>query len=152
MKSPKSRCRLHDPPRNGAISSIEVSLVRRNEYPCRPLVSARAFITQNKVTEQRYESYRHVITKSRAPEPLSGPFGGILADEMGLGKTLTTLATVLSTLERASTWIFSKPPGPSMLQRSKATVIVVPSEGKPNLKPELSAASTDCSSSHESMV
>ncbi|CAI7613105.1 unnamed protein product [Penicillium pancosmium] len=107
MKASKSRRRFHDVPRNGAVPTLKVPLVRRNGYPCRTL----------------------------SPEPLAGPFGGILADEMGLGKTLTTLATILSTLDNATTWLLSKPSGSLMCQRSKATVIVVPSEGDSNPTP-----------------
>jgi SNF2 family DNA or RNA helicase len=71
-----------------------------------------------------------MITGSKAPEPLAGPFGGILADEMGLGKTLTTLATITSTLDNAKSWLLSKPSENWTRQRSKATVIVVPSESE----------------------
>lgn len=71
---------------------------------------------------------------------------------MGLGKTLTTLATILSTLNEAKSWLLSKPPGTLMRQRSKATVIVVPSEGNPEPNRNIGIIMTDFSSSYESMA
>ncbi|KAJ6007434.1 helicase [Penicillium herquei] len=76
-------------------------------------------------------SYSHSITGLTTKDPPPGPFGGILADEMGLGKTLTTLATIISTLKYAETTMNTGPPdlcGISSRHRSKATLIIVPSE------------------------
>ncbi|KAJ6002783.1 Helicase C-terminal [Penicillium sp. IBT 35674x] len=75
--------------------------------------------------------YRHAITGLKTRDPLPGPFGGILADEMGLGKTLTTLATIISTLEHAEATLTTSSSNACSVapkQRSKATLIVIPSE------------------------
>jgi SNF2 family DNA or RNA helicase len=45
--------------------------------------------------------YRHKITGSRSQAP-DDMLGGILADDMGLGKTLTMIATIVTTLSRAT--------------------------------------------------
>lgn len=51
---------------------------------------------------------------------------------MGLGKTLQTLATILSTLDYAEHWLRSHVSLPRGLQRrTKATLVIVPSEGTP---------------------
>ncbi|KAH9427149.1 hypothetical protein MCOR02_012442 [Pyricularia oryzae] len=68
--------------------------------------------------------YQHAITgaKSRNAKDFKG---GILADDMGLGKTFTTLAAIVSTLDRASEFaVRSK----TSAIASRATLVVVPSE------------------------
>jgi SNF2 family DNA or RNA helicase len=72
-------------------------------------------------------SYRHTITADERHEPQQEPYGGILADDMGLGKTLTTIALIVSSLERARYFsaIEAQP-----LPRSRATLVVVPSTRK----------------------
>ncbi|KAJ5626591.1 hypothetical protein N7528_004018 [Penicillium herquei] len=75
--------------------------------------------------------YNHSITGLKTTDPPPGPFGGILADEMGLGKTLTTLATIISTRGYAETTMNTSLldlGGSSSQHRSKATLIIVPSE------------------------
>jgi SNF2 family DNA or RNA helicase len=59
--------------------------------------------------------------------------GGILADVMGLGKTLTTLALIISTLERARDFVSmvsQMRPNQGTPTSSKATMVIVPSERK----------------------
>lgn len=91
-------------------------------------------------------SYRHAITGVKSRDPVPGPFGGILADEMGLGKTLTTLATIISTLEHAeatlTTSSSSNACSLTSKQPSKATLIIVPSEGTLELYHRLIAISS----------
>ncbi|KAJ6150203.1 helicase [Penicillium samsonianum] len=66
------------------------------------------------------------------PQPSAGPFGGIIADEMGLGKTLTTLATIITTLNHAEATVVSNKEFPELppKQKTMATLIIVPSEGE----------------------
>lgn len=75
-------------------------------------------------------SYRHAITGDSVLEPPVGPFGGILADTMGLGKTVTTLSTIVSTLNHAKEWTEKQTNDGSEKRRAKATLIVLPNEGK----------------------
>jgi len=61
--------------------------------------------------------------------------GGILADVMGLGKTLTTLALIVSSLERARDFVslssqMRTAKHGTLPTTCKATVVVVPSERK----------------------
>jgi SWI/SNF-related matrix-associated actin-dependent regulator of chromatin subfamily A3 len=72
-------------------------------------------------------SYRHTITAEERHEPQQEPYGGILADDMGLGKTLTTIALIVSSLDRARHF-FEGEARP--LPRSRATLVVVPSTRK----------------------
>lgn len=68
--------------------------------------------------------YQHAITGAKSKNAKDFK-GGILADDMGLGKTFTTLAAIVSTLDRASEFAArSKTPAIA----SRATLVVVPSE------------------------
>lgn len=94
--------------------------------------------SNNKVLNKFPPSYRHAILGLKTSDPLPGPFGGILADEMGLGKTLTTLATIVSTLKHAEATVLTESSyacGISQKNVSKATLIIVPSEGRPCFTP-----------------
>ncbi|KAF5004028.1 hypothetical protein FDECE_9441 [Fusarium decemcellulare] len=73
--------------------------------------------------------YQHSITGARrkSAEEFSG---GILADDMGLGKTLSTLAAIVTSMDRA--WAFGacahRSDQDKSTTRSKATIVIVPSE------------------------
>jgi len=75
-------------------------------------------------------SYQHTITGSRTKTLPDVTRGGILADTMGLGKSLTTLATILRSLDYARAWV--KPQisadvdGLGQRYPTKTTLIVVP--------------------------
>ncbi|KAJ5797976.1 helicase [Penicillium pulvis] len=73
--------------------------------------------------------YSHVITGQPILQPLTGPFGGILADTMGLGKTISTLSTVVSTLDHAKEWAKKIVDNErSQRRRTKATLVILPNE------------------------
>ncbi|KGO58230.1 Helicase, C-terminal [Penicillium expansum] len=82
--------------------------------------------TQTDNNGEKY--YRHAITGDSVLEPPVGPFGGILADTMGLGKTVTTLSTIVSTLNHAKEWTEKQTNDGSEKRRAKATLIVLPNE------------------------
>lgn len=72
--------------------------------------------------------YQHLISGTRREQPQEVK-GGIIADEMGLGKTLVTVASIVGSLDRAAAFaslnIASEEN--SFRQRSKATLVIVPS-------------------------
>ncbi|BCS05336.1 DEAD/DEAH box helicase [Aspergillus luchuensis] len=71
----------------------------------------------------------HAITGDSTTELSVGPLGGILADTMGLGKTVTTLSTILSTLDHSEEWVKKRTNSQvSGTKGAKATLIVVPNE------------------------
>ncbi|KAI3572908.1 DNA repair and recombination protein RAD5C [Fusarium oxysporum f. sp. albedinis] len=71
--------------------------------------------------------YQHIITgaKSRLPEEV---LGGILADDMGLGKSLSMLSAIFNTMDRAQDYVTNAPGTERLSTKSRATVIIVPSE------------------------
>ncbi|KAJ3536179.1 hypothetical protein NM208_g5824 [Fusarium decemcellulare] len=71
--------------------------------------------------------YQHRITgaKRKSAEEFSG---GILADDMGLGKTLSTLAVIVTSMDRARTFSFNQSDQGKPTTRSKATIVIVPTE------------------------
>ncbi|KAI6520061.1 hypothetical protein MCOR10_006466 [Pyricularia oryzae] len=92
---------------------------------------------QHSMNEPRGDllEYIHRLTGKQqkdVPEELGG---GILADDMGMGKSLTSLALVADTLELAMEWRkegdmageTQTSKRPRRAQRSKATLIIVPS-------------------------
>jgi len=80
-------------------------------------------------------SYEHIILKSKS---ITAPYlaqGGVLADDMGLGKTLTTISTIVLTLDDAQRFanagqVFNKSIGSKTCQRIKSTLVVAPSHCK----------------------
>ncbi|TLD17495.1 uncharacterized protein PgNI_01011 [Pyricularia grisea] len=79
--------------------------------------------------------YSHKLTSKQQDEPPEELGGGILADDMGMGKSLTSLALVADTLDIAlewrkdgdKTWGMQTSKRVRTAQRSKATLIIVPS-------------------------
>lgn len=75
-------------------------------------------------------SYQHIITGLKTTTLPDVTRGGILADAMGLGKSLTTLATVLGSLDCARGSVgpqtSAEADGPEQRYPTKSTLIVVP--------------------------
>ncbi|KAI0376440.1 SNF2 family N-terminal domain-containing protein [Hypomontagnella monticulosa] len=78
--------------------------------------------------------YDHIITRTSSNKP-EDTAGGILADAMGVGKTLTMIASIVSTLKKAQSFLsgqesnISSAPAPRISQRRLiiSTLILVPS-------------------------
>lgn len=81
-----------------------------------------------------FDSYDHVITHTSSDKP-DDAAGGILADAMGVGKTLTMIASIVSSLEKASQFAAVQEPNTSLARDSEtsqihsvsSTLILVPS-------------------------
>ncbi|KAL2278420.1 hypothetical protein FJTKL_14514 [Diaporthe vaccinii] len=78
-------------------------------------------------TNKGLAMFRHKITGVPSPTPTDVP-GGILADDMGLGKTLSMIATIVTTLASAKSYVDSgdaKRRG--LVKPTPATLVIVPS-------------------------
>jgi SWI/SNF-related matrix-associated actin-dependent regulator of chromatin subfamily A3 len=74
----------------------------------------------------RSDSFQHVLTASKRPQPEEAR-GGIIADDMGLGKTLVILSTVASTLKDAAQFASMHTERSSTKRPSQAALIFAPS-------------------------
>ncbi|KAI9663837.1 MAG: hypothetical protein M1821_007327 [Bathelium mastoideum] len=74
--------------------------------------------------------YVHCVTNAKSSTFCEENGGGILADEMGMGKSLSILSLIVRTLEKGRDWakeVSMEDDVHSERQRSKATLIIVPS-------------------------
>lgn len=108
-----------------------VDFILRREYPTVAILRSLWKLKSSIGTDQLYD---HVITHTSSDKP-DDAAGGILADAMGVGKTLTMIASIVSSLEKASQFAAVQEPNTSLARDSEtsqihsvsSTLILVPS-------------------------